>query len=274
MEFVRPEAELMVQCARTFIEPERAECISHLLQKPLDWDYLIKQSYRHRLLPLVTFQLNAIAPESVPAASMQAMREYQQGITGENLSLAGELIKLLRLFEQSELPVIPLKGPVLAQLVYKGLALREYFDLDVLVRPADLERVKALLIDNGYYRRRAQTDEERAHLQPNCYNLSYRTPDGKADLEIHWALADDYFTGISDSERFWCCAHSVSFMQQSVLVPSNEDLLLYLCGHGYRHRWTQLSWVGDVAEVIGAAPNLDWDSVFEQMRVRWIRRWR
>jgi hypothetical protein len=53
-----------------------------------------------------------------------------------------------------------------------------------------------------------------------------------------------------------------------VLSLAPEDLLLLLCVHGGKHCWCQLNWICDVAELLRAHPELDWDQVLEQARTR------
>jgi hypothetical protein len=50
----------------------------------------------------------------------------------------------------------------------------------------------------------------------------------------------------------------------STLAP--EDLLLALCAHGAKECWGKLKWICDVAELIRAYPNLDWDRVLTQAK--------
>ena len=43
-----------------------------------------------------------------------------------------------------------------------------------------------------------------------------------------------------------------------------EDLLLVLCLHGSKHCWERLAWICDVAELIGANPELDWNEIMRR----------
>ena len=42
---------------------------------------------------------------------------------------------------------------------------------------------------------------------------------------------------------------------------SPDCLLLLLCSHGAQHRWWQLKWVCDIAELLRQHPGLDWERV-------------
>ena len=58
---------------------------------------------------------------------------------------------LYKLFQENQIPFIPLKGSVLASQVYGNLALRHAGDIDLLVAPQHVELADQLLRTN--YRR-------------------------------------------------------------------------------------------------------------------------
>jgi Uncharacterised nucleotidyltransferase len=81
---------------------------------------------------------------------LTALRHHFQVNALRNVFLAGTLLKLLRLLEAHGIAALPYKGPVLAALAYGNVAFRQFGDLDLLVRPQDADRAKALLWAQGY----------------------------------------------------------------------------------------------------------------------------
>ena len=51
---------------------------------------------------------------------------------------------------------------------------------------------------------------------------------------------------------------------QSVRTLSPEDLLIYLCVHGTKHRWERLTWIADVAELVQSSGDIDWQTTIER----------
>ena len=86
----------------------------------------------------------------VPALVIDQLRRDFQTCTLNTLFFTQELLKLLQLFEAHQIPVLPYKGPALAQALYSNLSLRSFCDLDLLIHPQDLIRVKPLLVAEGY----------------------------------------------------------------------------------------------------------------------------
>src|SRR6266571_4730970 len=64
----RPEAGLLLSCARTRIDPPAARRIEAFLSEQLDWDYLLRAADYHRLTALLCWNLRRVAAGSVPAS--------------------------------------------------------------------------------------------------------------------------------------------------------------------------------------------------------------
>src|SRR5262245_37335179 len=147
---IRPEAELLLCCARTCMDAERAERMRALLRGGIDWSYLLRMARPHGLMPLLYWNLHTTCPESVPAAVLHQLQRHFNVNDLHNRSLTRELLKLLRLFETHEILAVPYKGPTLAATAYGNLSLRQFGDLDILVHERDYQRAQHLLIGQGF----------------------------------------------------------------------------------------------------------------------------
>ena len=107
------EAELLVHCARLKIDQTREERISALLDRELDWVRMLALAQRNALVPLLYFHLSRIAPERVPPERLRELRERFQSNSALNVLLTGEMVSLLELFEQNQIPAVPYKGPAI-----------------------------------------------------------------------------------------------------------------------------------------------------------------
>src|SRR5919112_1718168 len=72
----RPEAELLLYCARTIRSPEVADRIRALVHESIDWQYLLRMAHRHGLAPLLYWQLDAACPEAVPKDDFNHLRKH------------------------------------------------------------------------------------------------------------------------------------------------------------------------------------------------------
>ena len=58
------------------------------------------------------------------------------------LHLSGEMEQICKIFNENEIPLLVLKGPVLAADLYGDVSLRTSSDLDILIPIQDLEKVE------------------------------------------------------------------------------------------------------------------------------------
>jgi len=83
-------------------------------------------SQRHRVVPHAHAALTASPESGIPDSVTEQLSKLQTAVVEQNLQLTAELLKLLREFDDRNLPVIPFKGPVLAFDLYGGLHRRQF----------------------------------------------------------------------------------------------------------------------------------------------------
>jgi hypothetical protein len=245
----RPEAEFLLCCARTVTSKEMETRIRALLQEEIDWEYLLRTAHRHGLAPLVYWHLDAVCPKAVPENALSSLRDHFRANNLRNLSMTGELLRLLDAFNAHGVPAVPYKGPALAASVYGNLALREFMDLDILVHRRDVSRAKGVLASMGYQARYPVTRAQEEILLQTQFEHIFTRDDGKVVVELHWELTERHFLPF-ETERLWGRLETVSLGGKAVPTFSPEDMLLILCVHGAKHAWERLGWVCDVAELL------------------------
>src|SRR5262245_12355567 len=113
-----PEIELLLCCARTYMNTESTLRSKALLRENLDWTALLQTAVRHGVMPLLYWHLNGIGPEAVPHTSLELLRDCFHANALHDSMLTRALLTLLRLLQTHGIPAIPYKGPVLATAVY------------------------------------------------------------------------------------------------------------------------------------------------------------
>ncbi len=259
----RPEAELLLCCARTRLDAAQIERIKTLLQDDLKWQDLMQMAQRHGVTPLLYRSLRVSCPEAVPKPIMDQLQRQFHVTALRNRFLSEELLKFLTLFTTHGLPTLPYKGPVLAAIAYGDIALRKFADLDLLIDKKDFQKAKELLIAQGYQSEVASTQE--AHYLQSQYHLGFVRADGRVSIELHWEVAWRYWAYPVEFERLWARALSVSFAGKTIASLLPEDSLLILCVHGGKHQWERLMWICDIAESI-LTHQMDWRQLLEQAR--------
>lgn len=243
---LRPEAALLLSCARPSLSRDDRHRLAASAEQIADWDDLLALGERHGLLPLLYLHLNVLGADHVPRSVFMALWARYEEIGRRNQRMARALVEIVTALEEGGISALPYKGPSLAEDVYGDLALREFGDLDILLRPHDVLRARTLLQARGYVSEYdlAQDSEDaylRSHL--NYHLVLFRDVDNVM-VELHWKTDADFPVEPSLVRHF-----------------SNEELLLVLLVHGSKHRWERLAWLVDIAALLRKYPGIDWDWV-------------
>jgi hypothetical protein len=264
--FASAEAEMLVDCARLEIDPERAERIRLLAGSDLNWTNLLSLAQRHALVPLLFFQLSRVAPEQVPADQLKKLRDRSQSNAALNVVLTGEMVRLLELFERNEIPAVPYKGPAIGVGIYGNLALRQFADLDILVPEAAVWRATELLRDRGYEAHFTIPTRKQSSFIRLSYVRLFKHETDRTTVELHWRLAPRFFGAPFDTSKLWKSTRRIKLQGSSVRVPSTEDLILMLCIHGAKDCWEKLEWVSGLSELIRSEPQVDWNQLLNDAK--------
>ena len=264
-----PHVELMLSLARLQLQPDDVRRANRALRQGLDWDELVSLSSTHGVLPLLHRHLaNAAWPaRPIPVAAAATFRAMAERIAQRGLFLADELAALLRVFDEHQLRVVPLKGPILARQLYGSPAMRPVNDIDLLVAEGDVPRVSELLAERGYgpLMGRREADAGSAHRM-GMDHVSFVAKAATHRVEVHYSLHAPLGRRRLGIDTISDALESVSFLGAPALVMEPARLLVYLCMHGDGRAWERLEWACGVAELLRSGQAGDWDRVAAHAR--------
>jgi Uncharacterised nucleotidyltransferase len=260
---VAPEWDLLL--ASSSADPGGAlDCIRRLLEKPVDWEMLLRLAENHGTSSLLYQNLLPLA-DIVPSSTLASLRQRYEGNVYKSLFLARELIRIVDRLEGLGIDAVPYKGVVMSEVYYGDMALRQSGDMDLFVRKSDVGRVKDALRDLEYTTRLVIPDEVLEDYIAAGYEWTFDSPAGLNLLELQWALQPRFYAVDFDMDGLFERAVKVTVAGHSVKTPAPEDLLLVLSVHAAKHVWGRLIWLCDIAQIL-KRENLDWDRV--QLRTR------
>jgi Uncharacterised nucleotidyltransferase len=255
-----PEADLVLRAARTFVSGTEVDGLHVDLAQSLDWGAVERKADRHSVLPLVIYALRQSGWSSIPKEARTRLQQRFSASAQRSLSGVNEWLRLLHAFEIEGISVISLKGPALALLAYRNVALREFLDLDLLVLPADVYRAREILKREGYRLRSPfAVETDTALLRFKNRQLDFLNDERGMLVDLHWGVLHEMFPFQLPVDEFFRSARLVNREGMSFLALSPEHLLLYLCVHGTKHCWLNLIWLCDVACHLRVAQELDWE---------------
>jgi hypothetical protein len=255
---------LLVLASRPFATPTDIADIHELLAQPLDWTALVRSAMRHGVTAQAFARLNEVAESELPADIAHASRAHIDHLRTRNRELIVELFAILDAFEAASIDVIPLKGPLLAHLVYRDATIRACQDLDFLVRQGDVERAIAVLHELAY-RSYSETPDLTARQEAALNALTGQAllwrPGARAAIEPHWALVPSNLRPAIDHEGMWQRSRLITFGGREIRGFAPEDLVLVIAIHGGKDEWSKLQIVSDLARAIVSFGALDWPLV-------------
>ena len=214
------------------------------------------------------------AAESWPDADAlhPVFRSYlaeQRRLSGERVALLlQDLAEILRACEQEQIAAIPLKGSLLATLYYAEPGLRPMNDLDLLVRPADEQRMLRLL-ERLRYQPLARSQKHLLLARPESHgpvvSFTGEHPDNPRSLDLHTRLAE-YFWGIHYdlTEEAWAGSVPGRLQDAEARVLGPATLLHHLAIHASSDalaRRLRLLHLADIALVADKLDPADWDRI-------------
>jgi Uncharacterised nucleotidyltransferase len=249
----------VVECAAP--QPNAAR-LDKFLTAPLDWTTFLSLAQAHSVLPLVEFRLRSVDQSLIPSEIRQSLNETMRAQAVFTLGLTAELFRLLNEFDAAGISALITKGPALATRCYGDPGLRQYADLDMIVRGNDVGHVTSVMLRLGYSAKISPASIQAKKL-PGEY--VFTKPGTNLLVEFHTEDTFRYYPRPLSVETLLQRSACVSFDGRSAPALSLEDELVLICIHGAKHFWQRLIWIADVGAFVTRQP-IQWDRALSVAR--------
>ena len=235
------------------------------LQSDVVSDYLAHEA---QLAPLLFWHLKRRGLTRLLAGPLAAdlKSRYQINIA-RNFLFERSLERILDRFEQQRVELIVLKGgSVFASTLSVFRDAFVLFDLDLLVRPGDLQRATELLTSDGYSLTKSQS-------MGGAVKLSFLGADNFAQIDLHSALFWSARTNYLDyfPSDLWNSSIVDSLGQYPMRILSREDQICYRLAHDAIGHKTLLlnntSRLYDLCVLVQFhTPSIDWRNLLQTLK--------
>lgn len=249
-----PEFNLLLACCR----PTRQRQAIHL---PTSFDYarFLDSAEHHRLIPALR---GAFVLEPYGIAS--ALRDRARAHACRAMRFTAELARIARHFELRGIEFLAYKGPALAYMLYGDVTMRQFGDLDLLVRSRDVPRARTALVQLGYDPQLSLSRvEENSYLRTG-YEYAFGIGVEAHVLELQWRIMPRFYSIDFDIDELFARSTRIQLDDVAMRTPGPEDLMLLLCAHAAKHEWSELAMLRDIAAL--AQFELSWSSIAEKGR--------
>ena len=201
-------------------------------------------------------------PVLVPPGIRDRLRESRRAFTACSLQMNAELFRLLERFAAVGIETVVTKGPVLSVRCYGDPGMRQYGDLDLVVRHRDIQRSTQAMLDLGYT---AKVPVRAIEAQKIPGEYAFRKSGNQILVELHTERTFRYHPRRLNIEELFHRKASVVIDGRGVPALSVEDELVLISIHGSKHFWKRLMWIADVAALISSG-SVSWDRAIEIAR--------
>jgi Uncharacterised nucleotidyltransferase len=246
-----PEFELLLACCR----PDKSD-VTQLLESRLNWERILQMAEHHRLVPAL---YAGIGPQ--PGIPPQ-LRSRARNHCWRSMQLTVELMRIAEHFKVREIQFLAHKGPVLAKALYGNSAMRQFGDLDLLVKPHDVPRARAALVELGYGPRlQLSAGLERAYLRSG-YEYVFGLGPERHLVELQWQIVPRFYSIAFDIDELFRRSIETRLDHATMRILRDEDLVLVLCVHAAKHGWSQLGMLRDISTLVQR--DLDWKWILRE----------
>lgn len=250
------EDRFLLLGARKTLETKELVVFEELLLLINNWDSILNQALKHHIGGLLYKNLLKIKSKSIiPENVLLKLKKEYLSTLATNCKINHDFKILNQVLIDQNIYVIPLKGMVLKEIVYKDLGLRKIADVDILVQKKDLEIVKNTMLLNDwvvndvFYKNETHEFVHKL-IAHHPYVLRKNNLTVELHLGIHRNNHDKYNVEIND---FWVRAKKNFFLDSNILLLNQTDLIIHLCIHtkgDFFNNKIKLKSFIDIAEIL------------------------
>lgn len=178
----------------------------------------------HQMRPFLGVELqNDLVRAAFDPDTVEALEQQHERDCARRDRLVAELFRLIDRLQASAVDVLLLKGPHTAQRFLGDVHLRQYGDLDLLIRRDQLPAAMRTLEEDGYRRRSKVLGSVRASTY-FTHGFDYRK--GDFPLDLHWALGSHVSYRI-DEASLWSRSEPLRLEERECSVLCDEHALAF-----------------------------------------------
>ena len=229
---ILPEQRILLLAARLRLtEPEKAE-LKDLTAEIKDWNEMVRWAVARQAGPFL-FKKLSVEPGSVPELALQAFKQSWLKTLSRSMVLISHFQEVMTALNAVGISVIAMKGIYLSEWLYSEVGLRQFSDIDLLVKPEDGEHALTVLRDMGYRQAKSELPEDiHVKLLPAHYPAMLKNG---VSVEIHTRLHSRVTDYDIDISSLWAASQTHELHGVATRVFCREHLLLTLIQHLDKH---------------------------------------
>lgn len=232
-----PSHQLMFLSSRLRLNVNEQNNFKQLISRIENWDEYVKFVIAHQAGPMMYNKVKSLSlTQNIPNTALAMLHQSWFKTLGRSMVLIEHFRNAMDAFNKAGLTVIAMKGIYLSDYLYSEVGLRQFSDIDLLLKPAEALDALVILKNLGYSSSTIYMAD--FYKKNNHKNLAVHYPPmilNGVSIEIHTRL---YSKNLDfDVEIHDLFDHAIVKKVHGVnaFVFSPEDLLINLCLHLEKH---------------------------------------
>ncbi len=266
---IRPELNIILLSAKLNPSNKDVDALNNLVPKVNDWNYFVNTLIERGLSPLFYNKLILLSNQTKPPKEItEKLKKAYYKTLSRSLMLHDYYKNVATAFNANGVEFIALKGIYLSEWLYGDVGLRQFSDIDLLVKPQDAEKALSVLRSLGYKSFDGIESEEIGgqkdlmHYKPRILN--------DVSVEIHINVQHSKESYLMPIEELWANAVKTKIDGIDARVLSFYDQFIHLCVHLDKHvkmGHVQFTSFADITNIISVYENeFDWQQLLEKSR--------
>lgn len=261
------ELQILIEAVKLCLLNSPKDKFSKLINsKEVDWQKLPEMVVYHRIRPLFYEACRLVEFKN---KEVKVFENFSRRQAIKNLVISEELGRVLLLFQERAIEVIPYKGILFLEKLYKNKVIRESSDIDILVKPQNALKAIKLLLEQGYFISTTHSEInaaddstltvliERTQIQE--LSLFKDLPSGlNVHIDFHWGVGETFHQYSIELDELFEESSIETFQRREVLIPNSKTIFkMMLNHHGGRGCWIRLKDFSDMLAFQNQHPELE-----------------
>jgi len=144
------EENLLIELLKPIKKRKELNYLNSIVSQVQNWEKFTEDSIRLRVAPLLYSSISECAGIEIPKKVVAILEKYYYKNLGRNVLIYDTFKQIAEILNKEKIKAVALKGIVLAEHIYKNIALRQLSDIDLLVPVENINKCAELLFNQGF----------------------------------------------------------------------------------------------------------------------------
>lgn len=244
------EMAVVIATCRVHFKTATAEELQLFIDaNEIDWKTVLTICRNHSIRPIVYKILITL---KIPVTIAAIIKEEYVAVIAKSWQQALETERLITLLKEHNIQAVPYKGTAFSKQFYGDLVSRESSDIDLIIKPEDLEKAIPVFKADGYL---AESDYLYQYFGNHFfardveYNFNkFKNGMREFHIELHWDIVNDtFFKSRNTHSLLYYNTNTIKIVnKENDMLNNNAHFLCVLIHHSFKHIFESFSNIIDI----------------------------